>query len=221
MSTAPPPVPPYSSEIATPSHPSSAILRYSSAWCWPPPARCSRVPHSRRQKSRMESTNARRSSLVSRVAMPGTLPAREGRSAPGRRAGRAHGGGGSHRCGNATAGGQPPRRIHAFRRRRTAIRRVRARTRSARRLVDRDHRRAAQPDVVLQRALGVVDLALVGLAAQLPRQLAALREAGRSERMALGDQPARRVDDPLAAVRRRLLVDELVALALLGQPERL
>ena len=48
----PPPVPPYSSGIATPSQPSSATLRYSS-WLWgcSPPSvsasRCSRVPHSR------------------------------------------------------------------------------------------------------------------------------------------------------------------------------
>ena len=63
-----------------------------------------------------------------------------------------------------------------------------------------------------------VDLARVGRAAQLPGQLGALREPGRAERVALGDQPAGRVDDrAVAAVGRRLAVDELVAVALLGE----
>ena len=50
----------------------------------------------------------------------------------------------------------------------------------------------------------------------------ALREARGAERVALRDQSARRVDDrPVAAVGRRLGLDQLVALALLGEPERL
>src|SRR3954447_22653773 len=90
------------------------------------------------------------------------------------------------------------------------------------RLVHRDHGRAAEPDVVLERDLRAVDLAVVGLAAQLPRELGALREAGGPERVALGDQAARRVDDGAgAAVRRRLGIDELVAVPFLGEPERL
>ena len=63
---------------------------------------------------------------------------------------------------------------------------------SGRRLVDGDHGGAAEADVVLQGDLGALDLALVRLAAQLPGQLRALRQAGRAERVALRDQPARR-----------------------------
>ena len=67
MSTAPPPAPPYSSGITTPGHPSEAICAYSEALCGSRPpsvsaSRCSRVPHSRRAKSRIASTNARCSS---------------------------------------------------------------------------------------------------------------------------------------------------------------
>src|SRR3954470_18734904 len=78
MSTVPPPEPPYSSSIDTPSHPSSA-MRSKICWlcvCAPPSvrrSRCSRVPHSRRQKSWTDSTNARRSSVSSMVAMRGSL----------------------------------------------------------------------------------------------------------------------------------------------------
>ena len=66
-----------------------------------------------------------------------------------------------------------------------------------------------------------VHLALVRLAAQLPRELGALGEAGGAERVALGDQPARGVHDPLPAVGGVLGVHELVAVALLGEAERL
>src|SRR4051794_24705988 len=78
MSTAPPPVPPYSSSIDTPSQPSCA-MRSKICWlcvCAPLSvrrSRCSRVPHSRRQKSWTDSTNARRSSVSSLVAMGGSL----------------------------------------------------------------------------------------------------------------------------------------------------
>ena len=89
------------------------------------------------------------------------------------------------------------------------------------RLVDGDHGGAAEADVVLEGDLGAVDLALVGFAAQLPGQLGALGEPGRPERVALGDQPAGGVDDDLAAVGGRLFVDQLVALALGGEAERL
>src|SRR3954451_8332016 len=78
MSTAPPPVPPCSSSIDTPSQPSCA-MRSKICWlcvCAPLSvrrSRCSRVPHSRRQKSWTDSTNARRSSVSSMVAMGGSL----------------------------------------------------------------------------------------------------------------------------------------------------
>src|SRR3954467_12535527 len=57
-------------------------------------------------------------------------------------------------------------------------------------LVGRHHRRPTEPDVVLQRRGDVVDLPLVGGAAQLPGELGALCQAGRAQWMALGDQPA-------------------------------
>src|SRR3954467_3545682 len=78
MSTVPPPLPPYSSSIDTPSQPSCA-MRSKICWlcvCAPLSvrrSRCSRVPHSRRQKSWTDSTNARRSSVSSMVAMRGSL----------------------------------------------------------------------------------------------------------------------------------------------------
>src|ERR1700722_8061514 len=62
-STSPPPEPPYSSGIATPSQPSSAMRAYSCALCSSTAlsvslSRCSRVPHSRAQNSRIASANA-------------------------------------------------------------------------------------------------------------------------------------------------------------------
>jgi hypothetical protein len=57
-------------------------------------------------------------------------------------------------------------------------------------LVHADHGGAAEADVVLEADLRSVHLTLVGLAAQLPRELRALGEAGRAERMALRDQAA-------------------------------
>src|SRR3954452_21956941 len=68
-----------------------------------------------------------------------------------------------------------------------------------RRFVDGDHGGAAEADVVLQGGLRALHLALVGRAAQLPGQFRALRQPGRAERMALGDQPAGRVDYRAAA----------------------
>ena len=72
---------------------------------------------------------------------------------------------------------------------------------------------------MLQGDGGAVDLARVGLAAQLPGELGALGEAGGAERVALGDQAAGRVDHPLAAVGDGAGVDELAGLALVAQPE--
>ncbi len=46
------------------------------------------------------------------------------------------------------------------------------------RAVGGDDDRPAEPDVVLQRHFGAVDLTPVGGATQLPRELAALREPG-------------------------------------------
>ena len=66
-----------------------------------------------------------------------------------------------------------------------------------------------------------IDLALVGRTTQLPRELGALGQAGRAEGVALGDQPAGRVHDPLPAVRRGALVDQVRALAFAAEPEGL
>jgi hypothetical protein len=67
---------------------------------------------------------------------------------------------------------------------------------------------------VLQRVTDGVGLAWAGLAAQLPRELRALREPGGTERMALGDQAARGVDDPTTAlVDSRLSIKEPASLS--------
>ena len=72
-------------------------------------------------------------------------------------------------------------------------------------LVDGDDGSAAEADVVLQRNLDVIDLALLGHPSQLPVQLRALRKAGRAERMALRDQTTGGVDDRAGAtIRGRL-----------------
>src|SRR5205807_9573307 len=55
-------------------------------------------------------------------------------------------------------------------------------------LVDRHHGGAAEAEVVLEGGLGAVDLAVAGVAAQLPRELGALGQAGGAEGVALGDQ---------------------------------
>src|SRR4051794_4585607 len=89
-----------------------------------------------------------------------------------------------------------------------------------RRFVNGDHGGASEADVVLQRHPRALDLALVGFAAQLPGQFRALRQAGSAQRVALGDQPARGVDDRAAAtVGGRFFGDQLVRLALGGEPE--
>src|SRR3954454_23314044 len=82
-------------------------------------------------------------------------------------------------------------------------------------------RSPAEAEVVLERGLHAVHLALVRLAPQLPRQLRALGEPGRSQRVALGDQAARRVHDPRAAVGHGPGVDELARTALVAEAEGL
>ena len=78
--------------------------------------------------------------------------------------------------------------------------------------VHRDHGRATQSEVVLQRHLGSVDLPLVGFAAQLPAEFGALRQSRGSQGMSLGDEPSRRIDDPLSPVGDR-------AVQITGVPE--
>ncbi len=74
---------------------------------------------------------------------------------------------------------------------------------------------------MLQADARAFDLALVGLAAELPHELGALSEARRAERMALREQAAGRVRHPLAAVGVVAVLDELLGFALAGEPERL
>ena len=92
---------------------------------------------------------------------------------------------------------------------------------AVRRPVHRDHSRAAQSDVVLQRNPCALDLTLVGRPAQLRGELGALGEAGSAQRVALGDQPAGGIDHPAATVGGVTLVQEQVAVALGGQTQRL
>src|SRR6185295_16140458 len=61
------------------------------------------------------------------------------------------------------------------------------------RLVERDDAGAAEPEVVLQADPRAVDLALARGAAQLLRELEALREPGRPQRMSLRQKAAGRV----------------------------
>src|SRR5262245_37827928 len=84
-----------------------------------------------------------------------------------------------------------------------------------------DDGRAAESEVVLQGDLGLLHLALLRLAPELPVELGALREPGGAERVALGDETARRVHDPLATVGDGTRVDQLAALACLAEPEAL
>jgi hypothetical protein len=87
------------------------------------------------------------------------------------------------------------------------------------RLVDGDHGGTAEADVVLEGHLCALDLALLGVAAQLPGQFGALGQAGRPQRVALGDQAAGGVDHDLAAEGRRFGLHQFVRLALVGEPQ--
>src|SRR2546429_4200986 len=89
-----------------------------------------------------------------------------------------------------------------------------------RRLLEDVHRACrAEPDHVREADLGVLDLAVAGLAPQVRRDLVQVGDAGCAERMALRDEPARRVDRCFAVAPGTALVDELARLARLAQPE--
>ena len=87
--------------------------------------------------------------------------------------------------------------------------------------VQRHDAGAAEAEIVLQRESRAVDLACLGRAAQLLRQLVALRQAGGAERMTLRQQAARWVGHDLAAIGVVAVVDELLGAALRAKPERL
>jgi hypothetical protein len=74
---------------------------------------------------------------------------------------------------------------------------------------------------VLEGRLHAGDLALLRLAADLPVELRALREARGAERVALRDEAAGRVHDPFAAVGHGARVDQLAALPRRAEPEPL
>src|SRR5579875_2152828 len=88
-------------------------------------------------------------------------------------------------------------------------------------LIGGDDGGAAEPDVVLERRVDPRDLAAAGVATQLPRELGALREAGRAERVALRDEPAGGVDHPATAVCVLAVIDDPRRVALLAQAESL
>src|SRR5579862_2977711 len=89
-----------------------------------------------------------------------------------------------------------------------------------RQYVDDRHARAAAAGVVLERvAVARLDLPIVGLAAQLPPALGDLRHAGRADRMALGEQPARRVHGDATRERRLAFETRAAAVALVEEAE--
>jgi hypothetical protein len=57
--------------------------------------------------------------------------------------------------------------------------------------IHRDDAGAAEAEVVLEGDLGALDLASLGLAAQVPDELGALCEAGGAEGVPLGEEAAR------------------------------
>src|SRR5690606_571808 len=77
--------------------------------------------------------------------------------------------------------------------------------------------RARTADVVRQRDLGILHLALAAVAAQLLHALVDHAHAGRADRVAERLEPAARVDRHVAVDPRAALLDHLPALALLGE----
>src|SRR3990167_3461396 len=84
---------------------------------------------------------------------------------------------------------------------------------SVRSPVQGHHSGAAQARVVLKGQARTLHLARIGAAAQLMSQLVALRQAGCAQRMALGQQPARGVDDDRTAIGVVIRLNEGPALA--------
>src|SRR3546814_8237564 len=78
---------------------------------------------------------------------------------------------------------------------------------SRRLAVERDDARAAETKIVLQGEERALDLPRVGGAAELVSQFIALRQPGRAERVALGEQPARRIGDVIAAIAVAAVAD--------------
>src|ERR1700733_2827226 len=66
---------------------------------------------------------------------------------------------------------------------------------------------------------GTVNLPVAGLSAQVGRHLVEVRDPGRTQRVAFGEQAARDVDWDLAVTPRPALVNPLARAALRAQPE--
>src|SRR3546814_11327670 len=92
---------------------------------------------------------------------------------------------------------------------------------SRRLAVERDDARAAETKIVLQGEERALDLPRVGGAAELVGQFIALRQPGRAERVALGEQPARRIGDVIAAIAAAAFADLAFRTALRPQAARL
>ena len=74
---------------------------------------------------------------------------------------------------------------------------------------------------MLKREPGALDLARVGLAAQLLDQLGALRKAGGTQRVPLREKPPRGIGDVLSAIGIVAIIDELPGLAVPAEAEGL
>src|SRR3954466_3860318 len=85
--------------------------------------------------------------------------------------------------------------------------------------VEGDDTGAAEAEIVLQGEPCAVDLPCLRRAAQLMRQLVALRQTGGAERMALGEKTAGRIGHGLAAKRVVAVVDEAFRAAVRAEAE--
>src|SRR6187402_876136 len=87
--------------------------------------------------------------------------------------------------------------------------------------VERNDAGAAESQIVLERDFSALDLRGTCRAAQLPRQLVALRKPGGAERMSLRQQSAGRICHDPATIGVVAVIDELAGFALAAEAERL
>src|SRR5690242_18207568 len=92
---------------------------------------------------------------------------------------------------------------------------------SRRLAVERDDAGAAEAEIGLEAEPRPLHLPRIGSAPQLVGQLVALRQPGRAEWMALGQQPARGIGDVIAAIAVAAVADIGFRAALGAQVERL
>ena len=74
---------------------------------------------------------------------------------------------------------------------------------------------------MLQRHLGTLNESVIRPPPQLPHQLRTLRNPSRTQRMALGNQPTRRVHNDATTISDIALPHHLMRLAMLAQPQRI